>query len=63
MKTTFEKLTPKISQIRDYKSFVMINLGKSLQNLNTDCNGLQKFLPIYILTPDKLPRRKEKYTR
>ena len=48
MGTTFEKLTPRIIQFRDYKQFYNNKFRQkllpelSLQNLRTNCNGLEK---------------------
>ena len=68
MKTTFQKLKPKIVQYRDYTKFSNDEFRKklvenlSLQNIPTDGNGLEKFLQICISTLDQFaPRKKNTY--
>ena len=69
MKTTFQKLKPKIVQYRDYTKFSNDEFRKklvenlSLQNIPTDRNGLEKFLQICINTLDQFAPRKKKYVR
>ena len=56
MKTTYEKLKPRIVNYRDYKNFCndtfrQILLEKlAAENINTNCNGFEKFLQICINT-------------
>ena len=69
IKTTFQKLKPKIIHYRDYKDFsnesFRVNLLNklSLENLHTDSNGLGKFLQICNKTLDKEAPQKKKYIR
>ena len=69
MKTTFKKLKPKIANYRDYSGFSNDNFGKnllhnlSLEIINTNSNGLEKFLQICIKTFDKMAPIKKKYVR
>ena len=68
MKTTFQKLQPRIFQYRDHAQFSNDNFRKkllenlSLENINTNSNGLEKFLQICMNTPDQMTQRK-KYIR
>ena len=54
MKTTYEKLKPRIVNYRDYKNFCndtfrQILLEKlSTENINTNCSDFEKFLQICI---------------
>ena len=56
MKTTFQKLKPRILQYRDYTQFSNYNLRKKLLenlclgNINTNSHGFAKFLQIFINT-------------
>ena len=56
LKTTYEKLKPRIINYRDYKNFCndtfrQIFLEKlSTENINTNCSGFEKFLKICIDT-------------
>ena len=58
MKTTFQKLEPRIVQCRYYTQFSNDDFRKkllenlSLENINTISNGLEKFLQICINTLD-----------
>ena len=67
LKTTFQKLKPKIVQYRDYTKFSNDEFRKklvenlSLLNIPTDGNGLEKFLQICINTLDQSAPRKRKY--
>ena len=68
MKTTFQKLKPRIVQYRDYAQFSNDNFRKnlleylSLENINTNSNGLEKFLQICMNTLDQMaPRKKNTY--
>ena len=68
MKTTFQKLKPRIVQYRDYTQFSNDNFRKKLleklclENINTNSNGLAKFLQICMNTLDQMaPRKKNTY--
>ena len=69
MKTTFQKLKPKIVNYRDYSGFSNDDFKKnllhnlSLEIINTNSNGLEKFLQICIKTLDKMAPIKKKYVR
>ena len=69
MKTTFQKLKPKIVNYRDYSGFSNDDFRKnllhnlSLEIINTNGNGLEKFLQICIKTLDKMAPIKKKYVR
>ena len=69
MKTTFQKLKPKIVNYRDYSGFSNDDFRKnllhnlSLEIINTNSNGLEKFLQICIKTLDKMAPIKKKYVR
>ena len=58
IKTTFQKLKPRIVQYRDYTQFSNDNFKKeiletlSLENINTKSNGLEKYLQIPMNTLD-----------
>ena len=58
IKTTFQKLKPRIVQYRDYTQFSNDNFKKeiletlSLENINTTSNVLQKYLQIPMNTLD-----------
>ena len=68
MKTTFQKLKPKIVYCRDYNRFsnenyrknVLLNL--SLEIINSKNIGLEKSLQICISTLDQMAPRKKIYT-
>ena len=68
MKTNFPKLKPRTFQYRDYIQSSNDNFSKrllenlSLQNINTDSNGLEKFPQICINTLDQMTPWK-KYIR
>ena len=68
MKTTFQKLKPRIVQYRHYTQFSNDNFRKkllenlSLENINTNSNGFEKFLQICINPLDQIAPRK-KYIR
>ena len=68
MKTTFQKLKPRIVQYRDYARFYNDNFRKkllenlTLDNVNTNSNGLEKFLQICMNTPDQMAPRKKIHT-
>ena len=69
MKTTFQKLKPRIVQCRDCAQFSNDNFRKklleniTLENVNTNSNGLEKFLQIGMNTLDQMVPRKKKYIR
>ena len=69
MKTTFQKLKPKIVNYRNYSGFSNDDFRKnllhnlSLEIINTNSNGLEKFLQICIKTVDKMAPIKKKYVR
>ena len=65
MKTTFQKLKPRIVQYRDCAQFFNDNFRKkllenlSLENINTNSNGLEKILQICMNTLDQMAPRKK----
>ena len=67
MKTNFQKLEPRIVHYRDYTRFSNENYRKhllqnlSIENKNTNCKGLEKFIQICINTLDQIVPRKKKY--
>ena len=69
MKPTFEKLKPNIIHYRDYRNFSNDKSRENLisrlstENIRVDCNGMEKFLQIYIKTLDELAPQKKKYSR
>ena len=69
IKTTYEKLKPKIVNYRDYKifsndTFRQILLEKlNAENINTNCSGFEKFLQICIDTLKMFAPFKEKYSQ
>ena len=69
MKTTYEKLKPRITNYRDYKNFCNDTFRQKLleklatENINTNCSGLEKFLQIYGNTLNNLAPCKKKYSR
>ena len=68
MKTTFQKLHPKIIHYRDYRKYCNYSFRQDLlsilvmENINLS-NGLQKFIDLCIKTLDKFAPRKKKYSR
>ena len=68
MKTTYEKLKPRIVNYRDYKNvcndtFRQILLEKlSAENINTNCIGFEKFRQICIDTLNIFAPCKKKYS-
>ena len=68
MKTTFQKLKPRIIQYRDYTQFSNENFRKkllenlSLENINTSSNGLENFIQICMNTLDQMAPRKKIHT-
>ena len=68
MKTTFQKLDPKIIHYRDYRKYCNDSFRQDLlsllvlENINLS-NGLQKFIDVCIKTLDKFAPRKKKYSR
>ena len=69
LKTTFQKLKPKIVHYGDYTKFSNEDFRKelltnlSLENINTNSNGLERFLQISINTLDQMAPTKMKYIR
>ena len=69
MKTTYEKLKPRIVNYRDYKNvcndtFWQILLEKlSTENSNTNCSGFEKILQICIDTLNIFAPCKKKYSQ
>ena len=69
LKTTFQKLKPKIVHYSDYTKFSNDDFRKklltnlSLENINTNSNGLERFLQISINTLDQMAPTKMKYIR
>ena len=65
MKTSYEKLKPRIINYRDSKNFCndtfrQILLEKSAaENINASCSGFEKFLQICINTLDIFAPRKK----
>ena len=68
MKTTFQKLDPKIIHYRDYRKYFNYSFRQDLlstlvmENINLS-NGLQKFIDICIKTLDKFAPRKKRHSR
>ena len=68
MKTTFQKLKPRIVQYRDYTQFSNENFRKkllenlSLENINTNSDGLENFIQICMNTLDQMAPRKKIHT-
>ena len=66
-KTTFQKLKSRIVQYGDYTQFFNDDFRKkllenvSLENINTNSNGLKKFVQICINTLDQMAPRKKIY--
>ena len=60
MKTTYEKLKPRIVNYRDYKNFCndtfrqMFLEKLSTKNINTNCSCFEKFLQICIDTHEEM---------
>ena len=69
MKTTYEKLKPRITNYSDYKKFCKDTFRQKVleklatENINTNCSGLEKFLQIYVNTLNNLAPCKKKYSR
>ena len=69
MKTTYEKLKPRIVNYRDYKNVCNDTFGQilmeklSTENINTNCGGFEKFLQICIDTLKIFAPCKKKYSR
>ena len=69
LKTIFQKLKPKIVHYRGYTKFSNDDFRKklltnlSLENINTNSNGLERFLQISINTLDQMAPTKMKYIR
>ena len=68
MKTTYEKLKPRITNYRD-KNFCSDTFRQKLleklatENINTNCSGLEKFLQICVNTLNNLAPCKKIYSR
>ena len=68
MKTSYQKLDPKIAYYRDYNTFCNDNFREHLlsalamENRDTD-NGLGKFLIVCVKTLDRFAPYKKKYLR
>ena len=64
MKTNFQIQKPRLVKYRDYTQFCNVNFRKklpenlSLENINTNSNGLEKFIHICINTLDQITPRK-----
>ena len=69
MKTTYEKLKPRITNYRDYKNFCNDTFRQKLleklatESIKTNCTGLEKFLQICVNTLNNLAPCKKKYSR
>ena len=69
MKTTFQKLKPKLIYYRDYSMFSKDKFKEellsksSMQNISSTINGLENVLQIFIGVLDKLVPQKKKYNR
>ena len=69
MKTTFQKLKPKLIYYRDYSMFSKDTFREkllsksSMQNISSTINGLENVLQIFIGVLDKLVPQKKKYNR
>ena len=67
MKTTFQKLDPKIIHYTDYRKYCNHNFRQNflstlvMENINLS-NGYQKFIDICMKALDKFPPRKKKYS-
>ena len=67
MKTTFQKLKPKLIYYQDYSIFSNNKFGEessynlSMENISNTSNGLQNVLQICIGVLDKLALQKKKY--
>ena len=68
IKTTFQKLDPKIIHYRDYRKYNNYSFRQDLlftlvmENINLS-NGLRKFIDICMKSLDKFAPRKKKYSR
>ena len=68
MKTTYQKLDPKITHYRDYNTFYNDNFREHLlpalvmENVDTN-NGLEKFLVVCVKTLDRFASYRKKYLR
>ena len=69
MKTTFQKLKPKLIYYRDYSMFSKDKFKEellsksSMQNISSTINGLENVLQIFIGVLDKLVPQKKKCNR
>ena len=65
MKTTFQKLKPRIVHYRDYAQFSNDNFRKTLQrnlsleNINTNSNGLAIFVQVCMNTLEQIATRQK----
>ena len=69
MKTTFEKLKPRVCYFRNWNEFcnekfrTQLLTKLSMENINNSSNGINKFLEICVNTLDIFAPRKKKYLR
>ena len=69
MKTTFEKLKPRVCYFRNWNEFcnekfrAQLLTKLSMENINNSSNGINKFLEICVNTLDIFAPRKKKYLR
>ena len=69
IKTTFEKLKPRVSYFRNWNEFcnekfkIQLLTKLSLENFNNNRNGINKFLEICVNTLDIFAPRRKKYLR
>ena len=67
MKTTFEKLKPRVNYFRNWNEFcnekfmTQLLTKLSLENVNTSSNGIKKLQEICVNTLDMFAPRKKKY--
>ena len=69
IKTTFEKLKPRVGYFRNWNEFcnekfrTQLLTKLSMENINNSSNGINKFLEICVNTLDIFAPRKKKYLR
>ena len=69
MKTTFEKLKPRVCYFRNWNEFcnekfrTQLLTKLSLENFNNSSNGINRFMEICVNTIDIFASRKKKYLR
>ena len=69
MKTTFEKLKPRVCYLRNCNEFcnekfrAQLLTKSSMENINNNSNSINKFLEICVNTLDIFAARKKKYLR